>query len=238
MADLLALAPRDVKRHLSPEEVVHMATELGAYWAYDYQALERGKPGLHAELKSGRHSDGFFVSRIILQHPNILEIMAYQLALVFWDTDTLAPELVAGIPDGATKLGKKLAGFLDTECSGTGKGQGKRENISHAGNRPQRPDSSLRSFCTRGTGFRETILDIISKQPRANFILYEPVIINRGGLSFVEVEGVGDFIVLPIADHRVNDWDPKDCPLCMKGSEPIKPKATEENWKLITNSQK
>lgn len=233
---LLNLAPREVTEKLTADEVVHIAKELGAFWDYNYPALEKGKPGLHAELKSKRHSDGFFVSRLMLQHPNILEIMAYQLALAFWDTETLEPEFVAGIPDGATQLGERVASWLSAEVLQLKKENGKiflAQELSH-------DDRILlvEDFCTRGTGFKEAVQDIRTRYPSVNFILYEPVLINRGGLSSIEVPGVGNFEILPIADHRINDWEPEECPLCKKGSEPIKPKATDKNWQLITESQK
>ena len=37
-----------------------MAAMLGAFWSYDYEALKAGKPGMHALLKSGLHSEGLF----------------------------------------------------------------------------------------------------------------------------------------------------------------------------------
>ena len=52
LPDLLNLSPREVSQKLTAEEVVYIATELGAFWAYDYLTLNQGKPGLHAELKS------------------------------------------------------------------------------------------------------------------------------------------------------------------------------------------
>jgi len=104
-ADLLVLPSKFVNRPLRTEEVIHIAKTLDAFWSYDYEAAAQGKVGAHALLKSGRHSDGLFVSRIMLGHKNILKIMAQQLALKFEDTEVLEPEYVAGIPDGATRLG-------------------------------------------------------------------------------------------------------------------------------------
>jgi orotate phosphoribosyltransferase len=233
--DLVALSPQLVNRPMSAEEIFHIAKTLGAFWSYDYETAKQGRVGLHALLKSGRHSDGFFVSRIMLQHPNILKIMAHQLALKFWDTETLEPDLVAGIPDGATRLGEELASILRADVLELKKEDGRiflAQELAFS-------DRILlcEDFCTRGTGFKEAVQNIKARQPHVNFILFEPVIINRGGLSFIEVDRVGIFTILPIADHRVNDWEPGECPLCKMGSKPIKPKATDENWQLITESQ-
>jgi len=62
---------------------------------------------------------------------------------------------------------------------------------------------------------------------------------------------VGLFKIAAIVDHRINDWDPDtECILChpefdktlpegvtVLPSERIKPKATDENWGIITTSQ-
>jgi len=92
-------------------------------------------------------------------------------------------------------------------------------------------------FCTKGTGFKEAVADILSRQPKTKILPLELVIINRGGLTAIAIEGVGEFQVVAVANHRVNDWPPPECPLCKMGSKPIKPKATDENWRLITTSQ-
>jgi orotate phosphoribosyltransferase len=102
------------------------------------------------------------------------------------------------------------------------------------------PDETLilvEDFCTRGTGFIEAVSEIVSKQPKVKILPYELVIINRGGLNEIEVKGIGTFKIVAVATHRVNDWDPSECPLCKMGSIPIKPKATDENWRDITTSQ-
>ncbi|PIY96680.1 MAG: hypothetical protein COY66_03480 [Candidatus Kerfeldbacteria bacterium CG_4_10_14_0_8_um_filter_42_10] len=234
--DLPALRVEDVNRPLTPEEMVHLARIAGAFWIYDYEALKRGKAGMHAVLKSGRHSDGFFISRILLALENIRLIISAQMTMRIMEalTGSDLPSCVAGVPDGATKLGQDIGRalgipFLKME---------KTDRISLL--MPINPKSLIllvEDFCTRGTGFTEAVNVIKASQPLARFVPYNPVIINRGGLKRFAVENVGEFEILPIVEHRVDDWEPEDCPLCAKGSVPIKPKATDENWRLITASQ-
>jgi threonine dehydrogenase-like Zn-dependent dehydrogenase len=64
-----------------------------------------------------------------------------------------------------------------------------------------------------------------------------PVILNRGGLKWIMVRGVGKFRIVAIGDYWARDWSKKRCPLCRAGSVPIKPKATKENWTKIITSQ-
>lgn len=231
---LIKLQPEQVTRLLTTEEIVYMAKTLDAFWAYDYEAAEQGRPGMHAELKSLLHSDGFFISRIMLQYPNIRKIMANQQAMRIRDIAP-KPEWVAGVPDGATELGEDLAEMLGAKVAKMVKVDGKIVLVSEIG-----PDETLllcEDFCTRGTGFKEAATDIFSKQPRIRFLYYEVVIINRGGLKEIVVEGVGTFVIVAVAEHRINDWPEEECPPCKMGSIAIKPKATDENWQLITTSQ-
>lgn len=222
-------------RLLIGEEVIYIARALEAFWTYDYEALKRGRAGFHAELKSVLHSDGFLVSKVMLAPSNIKVIVAGQIGLKFKQLGLLKPDWVAGIPDGATELGKLVAMLLGTKEAEIKKEEGRITLISDipAG------DTLLpiEDFCTKGTGFKETVKEIISKQPRIEILPVEMVIVNRGGLEEIVVDDVGAFKIVALAEHRINDWKPEDCPLCKMGSRPIKPKATDENWRLITTSQ-
>ena len=233
--ELVALNPQSIDWQLSAEEIVYMAKTLGAYWKYNYGASRMGKVGLHAELKSLLHSDGFFVSAILLEPDNIRTIIANQLALRFNQLGIPKPDWVAGIPKGATKLCEDVAQIMSVKNAKMKKETERIELVSSIG-----PGESLLlvdDFCTRGTGFKEAVADIKSKQPQVKFLPLELVVLNRGGLKEIAIEGVGGFQVVAAVEHRVNDWKPEDCPLCKMGSKPIKSKAMDENWRLITTSQ-
>lgn len=231
------LRPGEPPRLFTPEEVVYMAETLGALWKYDYEALEQGRPGLHAELKSGLHSDGFFVSKILLESWNVRLIIADQQALRFRQLGVRYPDWVAGIPDGATELGKEVAQILGAKVAEMEKKDGRITLVTEI------PDGEsllpVEDFCTRGTGLMEAVQDIASKNPNVRILPFELVIINRGGLEYIRPASNGSVIkVVPVINYRVNDWEPGACPLCKRGSKAIKPKATDENWRAITSSQK
>ncbi len=233
--ELISLDPQSIDRSLSGEEIIYIAKTLNSYWEYDYETAEQGRVGKHAELKSLRHSDGFFVSKILLEPQNIRIIIANQLVLRFNQLEIPKPDWVAGIPKGATKLGQDVADLMGVKNAEMKKQDGRIVMVSSIA-----PDETLllvEDFCTRGTGFTEAILDIVLKQPKVKILPYELVIVNRGGLNKIQVKEVGTFKIVAIATHRVNDWDPSECPLCEMGSVAIKPKATEENWRDITTSQ-
>lgn len=236
--ELLCLKKEDINRFLTPEEVVHMATALGAFWTYDYKAAEQGRVGRHALLKSELHSDGFFVSKILLAPENIRLIIAAQMATKIREVlqGQNMPGCIGGVPDGATKLGEGIGAILGVEILKMEKVDGRISLVSTVS--PEKSILLVEDFCTRGTGLNETVRLIRVSQPESRFVPYEPVIINRGGLKYVLVEGVGNFEVLPVVNWKVQDWDPnKGCPLCEMGSVAIKPKETDENWRLLVSSQ-
>lgn len=236
LEELLQLNPDDVRRELTADELRRIATQLDAFWEYDYYAADTGKLGYHAELKSGLHSDGFLVSRILLAPENIKTLIAKQMAGRLKEMIGVLPNFVAGVPDGATALAEAVGKELDVPIVRMRKVGGK---IGLADSLD--PNTSIlliEDICTRGTGFAEAVNAILQTQPFAYILPFDPVIINRGGLTSVTVDTVGDFEIIAIADLRVQDWPPADCPLCKRGSKAIKPKDSDENWRRITSSQR
>ncbi len=235
--ELLTLKPEDIKRPLAKEELLHIAIELSSFWHYNY-SLAKKNPGLHAELKSKRHSDGFFVSRRLLRRINMRNIIATQLVWRFLDLGIGLPDRIAGIPDGAAKLGQAVAKILGVPAVRMVKEQGK---IRLAQKLPENCRLLLvEDFCTRGTAFKEAVKDILAKHSGTIILPYALVIINRGGLRTIKTGRFGpELIIVAAAHHRVKDWLPEKCPLCRKfGSKPIKPKSPITNWKKLLNSQK
>jgi len=232
---LLNLKPVDVDRPLERQEILHIFTTLSGLWLYDYRAAQRGRVGLHAKLKSGRCSDGFLYSKIVLQNPNIRAIMARQLVFRFNELGLSKPDRAVGIPKGATELGIDVASIMGVKMAKMAKEDGHIKMITAL--KPGETLLLIEDFCTKGTGFSEAVRDIKSKQPDVKIMPIELVIVNRGGLKEIQVNDAESFKIVAVAEHRINDWDPSECPLCKMGSKRIKPKATEDNWRIITTSQ-
>lgn len=237
--EILALNPDSITRLMTAEELLHIAKILEAFWQYDYEAAKNGHPGLHAELKSGQHSDGFFVSRIFLAAPNILEIVVHQLAIIaraeISRYGVPLPDYVVGIPTGATKLGEKLAEILGAKPARMEKIDGHIEMVAEL----ESGDSIMvvEDVVTRGTATREAIAAIFRQRPDAIVMPWIIAILNRGGLKTIGADA-SNFLIRAIADTPMNDWLPDQCLLCRKyGSRTIKPKSTNENWWEITHSQ-
>lgn len=236
---ILRLCPQDIHRPLTNGEWVHIARTFGAFWSYDYQAAEEGRPGLHAELKSGRHSDGFFSSKVLLAHGSILGLVVEQLYRLLDGEEVYAPawRYVAGVPESATVLGEALAKRMGAHLLKLRKEDGR---IIFEGRFPVANSLLLvEDVCTRGTGFIEAVRAVLARASSvAQFVLLDPVILNRGGLTHVSVPEVGEFKIVALMDERMNDWEPTECPLCRNGSTAIKPKALPENWGRLTHSQR
>lgn len=234
-AGLLVLEPAKVDRLLIEQEMVYIATTLGSFWQFDYEAAKKGKVGMHAILKSERHSDGFFISKILLEPQNIRMIMANQQFLRLSQLEMPQPGWVAGIPDGATQLGIEVAKLVGAKTAEMCKKNGRIRMISEI------PANELllwvEDFSTAGTGLTEAVTDLSAQQPQVKMLPCYLVLINRGGLKEITIKGVGTFLIVPVVDHRVNDWPSSECPLCKMGSVPIKSKASDENWQKITTSQ-
>lgn len=234
--DLLQIKPSDVVRVLTAEEILHIFAQLGGFWSYDREAAKQGHSGLHALLKSGRHSDGFVNSRVVLPNDNICRVMARQL-VYHWRRQKLPkPDWVIGIPDGATRLGEHVGKMLGVKIAKMEKVDGKIQLVTEIGSGEK--ILLVEDFCTRATGFKEAVASIKASQPNVEFAPVELVIINRGGLEVVEVDDVGEFAIVAAATHRISDWEAGECPLCNDfGSEAIKPKVDEESWKRLVTSQ-
>lgn len=237
--ELTKLDPGRVNWSLSSDEIIYIAKVLGACWEYDYRAAEKGKTGLHPQLKSGLHSDGFFSSKILFSYPNIKTIIANQLVRRFNHLGVVKkPDWVAGIPNGATELGREVARIMKARATEMKKEDGRimLESLIQ----PSESVLLVEDFCTRGTGFEEAVREIWRKQPLAEILPIELVVVNRGGLKRIIVhdsEGSAGFDIVAAVNHRMNDWDPRECWLCIMGSHPIKPKATDKNWQLLITSQ-
>jgi len=231
--ELLNLKPHEVFWRLTGNEILYIFKMLNGFWSYDYEAAKAGRVGLHAKLKSENCSDGFFYSKIVLQHPNLRRIIAKALVRKFNDAGWRVPDLVAGIPDGAYELGQDVADYLGAPVLEMKKDGGKIVVVGDI--EPHERILLVEDFITKGTGLKEAKGVILDKQSRAIIMPFMLAILNRGGLTHLENN---KYVIEAAVFHRINDWVPAECPIHKLGSENIKPKAIDENWELITSSQR
>lgn len=237
---LLNLKPADVDHIFTPEEIYHIFTRLDVLWNYNYKAMAEGKLGYHAKLKSGLCSDGFVNVKQVLETGNWSEIFAKQMVLKikehFRPFDPFkSVDYVIGVPSAATRLGIEIAGIVNKKTALLEKNEeGEmelKENIIQGSKILLVEDVS-----TTGLGFKEAIEAIKKKKNDMSVFPLYPVIVSRGGLESVSANGK-EYYLFSFINIKMLDWQPKDCPLCKRGSTPIKPKKNEENWRLINTSQ-
>ncbi len=233
---LLALDPESIDRQLTTEEFRHIATELGAFWEFDYTELAKIKPGCHARLKSGKHSDGFISFPVLLAHDNILRLLARQMARFTRESGVLKGVThLAGVPNAATVLANAIACELDLPTLDLRKDEQRHMTLGH-----QRPTEAtvcvIDDVCSSATGFQEAVALITRELPGVQVVPFDVVVVNRGYCSVVAT-AAGQTQVVSLFDFIMHEWWPDECPLCEDGSIPIKPKETEANWKRLITGQ-
>lgn len=224
-------------RLLTWRELAYIAYQFDAIWQYDEDAAREGRPGLHAELKSGKHSGMFFNMKALLEIPELRLLFAKQVALrIRLEQTSHMPTLIAGVPTAATELGKSVAAILDVPHLELAKEDG-RIVVAEA-----IPDGAsvmlVEDVCTKATGSTEAVFAITSANPSARLFERIMVILNRGGLGQIDV-GTAHLTIDAVVDHPIEDYDPaRYCRYCEDfGSTAIKPKTTLESWSRIKTSQ-
>ncbi len=231
--ELLWAPPRRFKHLLSSAELLHVAATFKAMWQYNYEkVLRTGEVLDHVEIASGRHSDGLFFSRVLLEDAGLMRNMvADQMLMRLTKESVRKPDYIIGVPKSATPLAQMVAHRWDVKVADMVKENGRM--VLKTDLPPRSIVLFMDDVCTRGTGITEAVLEVFRKHPNVIFVLVNPVILNRGGLKDVFVEGVGSFRVIPLLEERMSDWAPKDCPLCKIGSRAIKGKETPEIWRQL-----
>ncbi|MBM3272293.1 hypothetical protein FJY94_03410 [Candidatus Kaiserbacteria bacterium] len=236
-AQLLQLHIQDPQRLLTWQELAYVAYEFDAIWQYDEDAAREGRPGLHAELKSGKHSGVFFNMKALLEIPELRLLFAKQVALrIRLEHLAQMPTLIAGVPTAATELGKSVAAILGVPHLELAKEDGR---IVVAQAIPDRASVMLiEDVCTRATGSTEAGHAIMAANPSARLFDRMAVVLNRGGLGKIDV-GTAHLTIDAVVDHPIEDYDPaRYCRYCEDfSSKAIKPKVTPGNWANIKTSQ-
>lgn len=205
--------------------------EKGAWWAHD------GNPKRpHALLRSGKHSNGFCNSELVIQDPVLLDEACADLAALYWSLTGYYANRVVGPAHGATKVAHDLArhisrkqGFSCLSSYTEKEGEGKNRKMVFKRSPPEKGERVLLAEDVTTTGGSvELVADAVA---RAGGIVLPcvAVLVNRSGLT--EVNGKK---IIALIDHPMQDWDTVSdneiCPLCEMGSEAIRPKESVENW--------
>lgn len=230
LQNLLKLKPADFQyRHLSVEEILSWFDVCDAYWMHD------GNPSNpHAELTSGKCSNGFFDCLRVLKYVTLSEILANQMARKIRDAigdqkvDWVIASPMAGITFGhdvARALGVPIFMFTEKDPEQKGKMLWKRMAIPEGAAVLQIEELTTTSKTLNAV--REAV-DSGNPNP-VNWLPYVGIFVHRP--PKLPVDQYGDRKVIALIEREVWAVDPDECPLCKGGSARYRPKA---HWKELT----
>ncbi|HET7827384.1 MAG TPA: hypothetical protein VFK97_00780 [Candidatus Saccharimonadales bacterium] len=222
------MGPRDFRRgYISQEEFEHMLKLVGGFW------LHSGDPAApHAELTSGRCSNGFINTLLLLKFPFVCGLLADDMADRYRALRLPDPDWVIGSDHAAAtfsyevakQLGAKHA-FTDKREEGEEKFQDWKREIIGPGELVLQAEELVATNSTLGAVRK----GIITGNPHpVQFADVSVCLVHRS--SDEQFEGRS---ILYLFHYDIESWQPAECPLCKAGSERVRPK---QNWAKLTQA--
>lgn len=227
--ELRSLNPRDFdNKILSSEDILPWFDVLDAVWLHD------GDPkNPHAELTSGKCSNGFFDCLRVLENPNLCEILARQLVRVLREHNVEKPDWVIGSPYAAITFSHEVAkafgaihGFCEKDPTDPkGKRMLWRRRTIPAGSKVLQVEELITTAGTM-TEVRRAVEEGNSEplafHPTIGALVHRPPKLPAD---------YGDRKVIALIVREIWAVDPSECPLCKGGSERYRPKS---HWRVLT----
>lgn len=230
LQDLLKLCPADYRNDDIPVKVIlRWFDACDAYWMHD------GNPNSpHAELTSGKCSNGFFDCLRVLKYVTLSEILANQMARKIrvaignQKVDWVIASPMAGITFGydvARALGTPIFMFTEKDPEQKGKMLWKRMAIPEGDTVLQ-----IEELTTTSKTLNAVREAVDSGNPNSvNWLPYVGIFVHRP--PKLPVDQYGDRKVIALIEKEIWAVDPDKCPLCKDGSKRYRPKA---HWKELT----
>ncbi|MGH2759311.1 MAG: orotate phosphoribosyltransferase [Actinomycetota bacterium] len=173
----------------------------------EHGALQTG----HFKLSSGRHSDVFVQTALILQHPGIAERCGHSLGERFAPT---APSLVLGPAMGGVIIGHEIARYLGVPMVYSERVDG--EMVLRRGFRISSDERVLIAENTVTTGGSQREAIDLAREHGGDVVGVAAICDRSGGVTF----GVRFEALLHV---EASSWEADACPLCRDGSVPEAP---------------
>ena len=210
---------------------------VGALWIHDDDPK---RP--HALLTSGKHSNGFFNSELVIEDPILLEHAVNDLlghlhsrpyfGLVSVDR-VIGPAM--GAITLAHEMARQIARWRSHPClrayteKEVGEGEeDKRMVFKKTAIRKGEVILAVDDVYT--TGGSVGLMTKAVVDAGGDMLPLIVVLVNRSGKT--EVDGVK---IISLVNRPMPIWEPEECPLCKVGSEAIRPKS-KENWARLNAS--
>jgi len=214
---------------------------VGALWIHD------GNPKRpHALLTSGKHSNGFFNSELVMEDPDLLDRATSDLLELLVGRPYInlvrVVDRVIGPAMGAVTLAHDLARHISKS----------RSRICRRAYTEKEEEGGVWSTPTKKMVFKKTAIrrnelilavddvyttggsiGLMTKavtEAGGEMLSIIVVLVNRSGKT--EVDGVR---IISLINRPMPMWNADECPLCKKGSKAIHPK-DEENWARLNAS--
>lgn len=223
LKELRTLTCGDFPGRMTPAEFRHIFEVCGALWLH-----LRNPKAPHAELTSGKCSNGFVDVLRVLRYTNLCEIMADQTVkkcLHLCDAGKF--DWVIGSDHAGATFSYAVAKNLGAQHDFTEKGEGKSQKWKRFEIQPGEIVLQVEELVTTTGTLEEVRKGIREGNPhKVQFAPFVLVLVHRSKADTFENTPIVSFI-----HYDIEVWEPENCPLCKAGSERIKPK---QNWARLT----
>lgn len=207
-------------------EVKHILELCDALW------LHSGDPKKpHAELTSGKCSNGFVDTLRALRFTEISDLMARLLAEKLRAMCDGPIDWVVGSDHAGATFSHDVARWLHAQHDFTEKGEGKTQKWKRFKIQPGEVVLQVEELMTTSLTFQEVRKGIRegNDDVPVTFAPIAGVLVHRSDVWEIE-----DTKIVPFVHYDIAVWEPADCPLCKASSERLRPK---QNWKRLTGKE-
>jgi len=215
-------------RNMSDAEIKFIFGSCDALW------LHSGDPEHpHAELTSGKCSNGFVDVLRVLKHTNLCEIFAAQLIRKLGNVFSAHPyDWVIGSDHAGATLSYAVAAQLGLQHDFTEKGMdeisGRKLQVwKRFSIQPDERVLQVEELVTTTGTLRAVREGIRTGNPTP--VLFAPlvaILVHRSDENKFE-----EYPILYLIHFDIQTWKPEECPLCAAGSKRLRPKT---NWAELT----
>jgi orotate phosphoribosyltransferase len=212
----------------SQENWIRTYWEKSAFWTHDGNAK---RP--HALLTSGKHSNGFFNSELVIEHPRLFMEAAQDLVnmLMADGLDIESIDRVVGPAMGAITLASNVAFCIDDLRQKTClTAYAEKDGCGNMIFRKTYIKTGERLLIVEDVLTTGQTINAVVRHAKALGAIITPfvgVLVNRSGFATVD-----DRSIVALIDPHMPIWEANQCPLCAQGSEVIRPKGVI-NWERL-----
>lgn len=214
---------------LTPEEILAWFDVYDAVWVYN----PSDPKAPHAELTSGKCSNGFFDCMRVLRNPKLCEIFAFQLARELKEAGIKKVDWVIGSPYAAITFSHEVAKAFSAIHAFPEKDPSDLTGKKMIWRRMQIPGNAIvlqveELITTSGT-FKEVRRAV--EDGNNESVIWLPAVgtlVHRPPKLPVNYDGIE---IVSLIEKEVWAVEPSECPLCKIGSPRYRPK---NNWDKLT----